>query len=276
MKNILVPVNESDGLPSMLETAVLVAELFEGHIEGLRVRQDTSAVLAADDLGAASPALLENFDREEAERGRRAREVFESYLQARVRDASFRFTFNWMQVNASDTDVGSHGRLFDIIVVGRPTRERTSPPVSVLEAALFETGRPILIAPPAPPRSFCKEVVIAWNGSTETALTIAHGMPYLARATQITVLTIEGGTVPGPTGTEVAAKLRRHGFPVEAVTVPAAGRTVGEAILEESGRAGADLLLKGGYTQSRLRQMIFGGATHHILAEATLPVLMAH
>ncbi|MET4698319.1 nucleotide-binding universal stress UspA family protein [Constrictibacter sp. MBR-5] len=276
MKNILVPVNESDGLPSMIETAVLVAEMFEGHIEGLRVRQDTSAVLAADDLGAASPALLENFDREEAERGRRAREVFEGYLQGRHRDAGGRFTSSWLQVNASDTDVGGHGRLFDVIVVGRPTRARTSPPVSVLEAALFETGRPILIAPPTPPVGLGKEVVIAWNGSTETALTIAHGMPYLARARQITVLTIEGGTVPGPTGTEVAAKLRRHGFAVDAVTIPPNGRSVGEAILEESSRLGADLLLKGGYTQSRLRQMIFGGATHHILAEATLPVLMAH
>ncbi len=276
MKNILVPVNESDGLPSMLETASLVADAWEGHIEGLRVRQDTSAVLAADDLGAASPALLENFDREEAERGSRARAIFDSYLQGRLQDAPGRFTFSWLQVNASDTDVGAHGRLFDVIVVGRPTRERTSPPVSVLEAALFEAGRPILIAPPKPPRSLGHEVVIAWNGSTETALTIAHGMPYLARARRITVLTIEGGTVPGPSGTEVAAKLRRHGFLVDAVTVPPAGRSVGEAILDEAGKLGADLLLKGGYTQSRLRQMIFGGATHHILGEATLPVLMAH
>src|SRR5690606_29434279 len=144
--------------------------------------QDTSAVLAADDLGAASPALLENFDREEAERGSRARGIFDSYLQGRLRDAPGRFTFSWLQVNASDTDVGGHGRLFDVIVVGRPTRERTSPPVSVLEAALFETGRPILIAPPMPPKTLGHDIVIAWNGSTETALTIAHGMAYLARA----------------------------------------------------------------------------------------------
>jgi nucleotide-binding universal stress UspA family protein len=34
--------------------------------------------------------------------------------------------------------------------------------------------------------------------------------------------------------------------------------------------------LKGAYTQSRLRQMIFGGPTQHILEHAELPVLMAH
>src|SRR3546814_11366214 len=105
--------------------------------------------------------------------------------------AAVRFSSSWLQVNASDTDVGGHGRLFDVIVVGRPTRERTSPPVSVLEAALFETGRPILIAPPQPPPSLGREVVIAWNGSTHTALTRAHGVPYLARARQLPGLTTQ-------------------------------------------------------------------------------------
>ncbi len=41
-------------------------------------------------------------------------------------------------------------------------------------------------------------------------------------------------------------------------------------------KVGADLLVKGAYTHSRLRQLIFGGATSHILAEAILPVLMVH
>ena len=47
-------------------------------------------------------------------------------------------------------------------------------------------------------------------------------------------------------------------------------------ILEEAGTRGADLLVKGAYTHSRLRQMFFGGATSHILAEAEIPVLMAN
>lgn len=54
------------------------------------------------------------------------------------------------------------------------------------------------------------------------------------------------------------------------------GQSTGEAILATAASQGCDLLIKGAYTQSRLRQMIFGGATRHILANATLPVLMAH
>ena len=66
------------------------------------------------------------------------------------------------------------------------------------------------------------------------------------------------------------------GIAARARTVRSGGRTVGQPILSEATAEGADLLLKGAYTNSRLRQMIFGGATSHILGAAELPVLMAH
>jgi nucleotide-binding universal stress UspA family protein len=82
--------------------------------------------------------------------------------------------------------------------------------------------------------------------------------------------------VPGPSAAELARNLQRHGLAVEWREVPPGSRSVGEAILAEARAVEADLLIKGAYTQSRLRQMIFGGATSHILAEAELPVLMAN
>ena len=53
-------------------------------------------------------------------------------------------------------------------------------------------------------------------------------------------------------------------------------RSPGAAILAQARELGADLLVKGAYTQSRIRQMIFGGPTQHILERADVPVLMAH
>jgi nucleotide-binding universal stress UspA family protein len=121
-----------------------------------------------------------------------------------------------------------------------------------------------------------ENIVIAWNCSTETARTVAFGMPYLKQAKQVVVLTVEGGTVPGPTGEEVAQHLRRNAIPATARTAAANGRSIGQAMLAEALALGADLMFKGAYTQSRLRQMIFGGATDHILTAATLPVFFAH
>src|SRR5690606_13250583 len=144
------------------------------------------------------------------------------------------------------------------------------------ETALFDTGRPILVAPPKPPRVMGENVVIAWNGSTETSRTIALGLPFLVKAAKVFVLTIENGLLPGPTGAEVVRHLLPHGIVAENVVRGLNGRPIGEAIMEEVVKLDCDLLVKGGYTQGRLRQLIFGGATSHILAHAELPVLMAH
>jgi nucleotide-binding universal stress UspA family protein len=150
------------------------------------------------------------------------------------------------------------------------------PRTLTLEAALFESGRPILIAPPQPPPGLGNTVVIAWNGSTETARAIAFAMPFLRKATRVVVVSVDNGMVAGPTSDQVAAALVRDGIPAESTFVAAGRRSAGEVFLATAGSLGCDLLVKGAYTQSRLRQMIFGGATSHILAHATIPVLMAH
>jgi hypothetical protein len=72
--------------------------------------------------------------------------------------------------------------------------------MTTIEAGLFEAGRPILIAPPSPPQRIGENILIAWNGSTEQARTTALAMPLLKKASRVVVLTVQGGTVPGPTG----------------------------------------------------------------------------
>ena len=126
------------------------------------------------------------------------------------------------------------------------------------------------------PPSLGETVVIAWNGSTETARTVAVAMPVLLRARRVVVLTLEDWGGSGPSGEELAHTLRRHGIPVEATHIASTSGRYGETILSNAAALGCDLLIKGAYTQSRLRQMILGGATSHILAHTTLPVFMAH
>jgi nucleotide-binding universal stress UspA family protein len=186
-------------------------------------------------------------------------------------------SYAWVRPGGqSDTFIGGYSRVFDLIVLGRPGRAPQTPRMAPLEAALFESGRPVLIAPPTPPDALGRNVLVAWNGSTEQARANAFAMPLLRDAGEVTVLTVEGGMTPGPTGEDVALHLGRNGVPAAAVTVAPDGRTTGETILDQARLRGCDLLVKGAYAQSRLRQMIFGGATRHILAHATLPVLMAH
>jgi nucleotide-binding universal stress UspA family protein len=149
--------------------------------------------------------------------------------------------------------------------------------LSTVEAALFDSGRPVLIVPPSAARATLGDaIVISWNGSAETARAVSFAMPFLIKARRVVVLTVKGSTVEGPIGEQIAATLRLHGVAATALTHEDERRSPGAAILAQARELGADLLVKGAYTQSRIRELIFGGATRHILEHAGLPVLMAH
>ena len=268
MKTILVPMNEAGGLESMLACARLAADRFSAHVEGFYQRRSLSDVMAAGAADAASPALLDDLERRDRDSSARARALFESALGGRSQQ--------WREEVARHLDVSERARAFDLIAVGRPTDAGDSPSMSTLEAVLFESGRPLLVAPPKAPESLGARIAVLWNGSTETARTIAMGMPFLKQAEQVLLLTVEGAFVPGPSADDIAENLARHGLTVEAAVRSRGRRTTGEAMLEEAAAFGADLLFKGGYTSSRIRQMILGGPTSHILAASALPVLMAH
>jgi nucleotide-binding universal stress UspA family protein len=278
MNTILIPTEDHAAMLAVLETARLVAQRFGSAMEGFAVQPAPADFVAVDPVSSLTIASTHEAD-EKVERI--AQDLFESFMKKHAvppaQSAPAVYSQRWVRAGApGDAYIGSYGRLFDLIVLGRPGRAPDDPRMPPLEAALFESGRPVLIAPAAPPQVIGRNVLVAWNGSTEQTRTTAFAMPLLRDAEQVTVLSVEGGMTPGPTGEEFARYLRMNAVAATAVTVAPGKRTTGEAILDYAKTHGCDLLVKGAYTQSRLRQMVFGGATRHILANATLPVLMAH
>jgi nucleotide-binding universal stress UspA family protein len=280
MKTILVPTEQGAAMASALETALLLAKKFDSCIEGIPLRPAVADLVAMDpDSGLTMVAVKEN----DAEMVRQAEAEFRAFmaghqLAERTGEAQASLSWAWLKDAPSGHDfVGSYGRVFDMIVLARPGDEWQSPSMITLESALFESGRPVLIAPPASPRSLGTNILVAWNNSTEQARTMADAMPLLRLAERITILTVEGATVAGPSGEQMARSLKLNGIAADTITTkPAGKRSAGETILAKADELGCDLIVKGAYTQSRLRQMIFGGTTRHILASAKLPVLMAH
>jgi nucleotide-binding universal stress UspA family protein len=277
-KAILVPTEQHDLMDATLETALTLARKFDGCIEGFALHVEPAAAYATIDVGTvAIPALEQDL----AERAKQNRSVFEGFMQARgVPTAAdpAKLSSRWLDdAPVGDYFVGSYGRVFDVIVLARPGHSPRGSRMTTLEAALFESGKPVLIAPPSPRPDIGTNVLIAWNRSTEQARTNAFAMPLLKRAKRVVVLTIEGGAaVAGPTGEQLCRSLQLNGIPAKPMTVGLDGRLTGEAVLAHANALGCDLLIKGAYTQSRLRQFVFGGPTRYILSNATMPVLMAH
>jgi nucleotide-binding universal stress UspA family protein len=278
MKTILVPVEEHSLVHPVLETALLLGRRFDSYIEGFAITLDLPVVLPIDiAIGVPSPLAPQT----RREMANMCRQHFESYMLSkqvpRFSPGVAGLSFGWRQGELmDDAFIGAYGRIFDVTVLGRPDGSSNQPRLSTAEAALFETGRPVLIAPPESPRTIGETVVIAWNRSTETARAVGAAEPLLVRAGRVIVLELEDWGGSGPSGEDLARSLRIHGIAAEARKAPNPSNKPGEAILSEIASFGCDLLVKGAYTQSRLRQMIFGGATSHILANTQVPVLMAH
>ena len=279
MKSMLVPMEPHDGMTSVLETALLLARKCQSYIEGFPLRFGISEFVAVDPAGSIP---LESYRQESIEEAAQARRLFESFMTERgiprAGGASSGLSCAWLDdAPEGESFVGSYGRVFDVTVLGRPDANTIGLHNRAIESGLFESGRPILLAPPVAPKEIATNIMVHWNSSTEQARASAFAMPLLHQAAQVTVLYVVGGqSVPGPSAEQFLRHLQFNGIAAKLKSVKLEGKTTGEVILAQAKAEGCDLLVKGAFTQSRLRQMIFGGATSHILAHADLPVLMAH
>jgi nucleotide-binding universal stress UspA family protein len=200
---------------------------------------------------------------------KKAKRIFETFMQQhdvpRATETTKSMSFGWLDdASEGESFIGSYGRVFDVIVMKR--RDEHSGPMHdrAIETGLFESGRPILLSPPLPPRQIATNVLIAWNCSTEQARAIALAMPLLQKADRITVLTVIGGTgVAGPSAEQLIRYLRRNGIVAEAKGVELDSRSTGEAILATAQSLGCDLLIKGAFSSRRLgksQPIILGGS----------------
>jgi nucleotide-binding universal stress UspA family protein len=283
MKNLLAVIGDGNAGP-VLEAAFLAARRFNGHIVGLHSLTTEYAVVFGGEMGfSISSEVDRTLEREGHERRDQARRLFSDFMNAHgVPIGPPNPGYNGPSASWREEDgrqnavVGMTGRVYDLILVEQPEK-LASIAEATLEDALFESGRPVLMVPKVTGTPLGEVVAIAWNGSTETAVTVAMGMPFLQQARQVVIVAVgpQHMPEPGPTGEELARSLEAHGLNVSLRTAVGRQKAQGESFLKEAMAAGADLLLKGAYTQSRIRQMIFGGGTRHIIMESKIPVLMA-
>src|SRR5580692_7957265 len=283
MKNLLAVIGDGNAGP-VLEASLMAAQRFNGHIVGLHSLTTEYAVVFGGEMGfSISSEVDRTLEREGHDRRDQARRLFREVMNHHsvpVGGAPPGYegpTASWREEDGrQNAIVGMTGRVYDLIVVEQPEK-LASIAEATLEDALFESGRPVMMVPKRSLPTLGEVVAIAWNGSTETAVTVAMGMPFLKQARKVVVVTVgpQHMPEPGPEGEELARTLERHGMDVSVRTAHGRQKAQGESFLKEAMAAGADLLLKGAYTQSRIRQMIFGGGTRHIIMEAKIPVLMA-
>lgn len=286
LRTILVPISAADASRPALETACHIARKFGAHVEALHVRTDPRGLVPYTGEGMDGSMIEEIMDvteREGRERQAKAREMFREFCAAKgIKESSQptdspEATVAWRdEVGREDEVVAVRGRIFDLIVVGRPQRDHPLPSPVTLEAALLDSGRPIVVAPPRPPADCGSSIAIAWEGTREASRAIADAQPFFARASSVTVMAGRALAEENPKPEEYVEKLAWHGVNARIHRFEGGLADLGMAYLREASKLGADLLVKGAYSQNRIRQLIFGGRTSHILGHAEIPVLFSH
>ena len=280
---LLCPVPGAPTDRQALDAAATVALAFDCHVRALHARPDPLAFLPYLGEGmspGAIDALIADARRRGEEREAIARRAFDAWSSERgiahaQAPGAAGASCSWLREDgAEDAWIVRHGRLADMTILPLPGG-KPGPAASIAaEAALIETGRPVLLAPAAP-FALGGTVVVAWNASAQAARAVASALPILARARAVEVVSVEeAGRPADPQG--LAEWLRWHRVQATARRVARGGESVASALDAACTQAGASLLVMGAYTHSRLRELVFGGVTAHALRAARIPVLMAH
>jgi nucleotide-binding universal stress UspA family protein len=282
-KTILACLTDVDTTPATLALAFLIAQDQSAHVEALHVRNDPASAIPLIGEGMSTTMVEEMLavaERQGQERATYIRDCFnEACLDAgmKVIAASAGVqtpSASWREEIGLEEDVlASLGRLSDLLVIARPLPDSDSPSIMTINAALMETGRPVLLAPPTMGRTAGRNVVVFWNGSPEASRAVSFAMPILQHADTVAVLSAreENNVVPA----DLANYLKWHGINAS-IHIFAGGSQVGAPLMAEATKMGADLVVMGAYTHSRLHRLIMGGVTRHVLHCATLPVLFCH
>ena len=270
-------VNLTGGAPQEFtaDYAVSLARLFEAHIAGVGFVYEP--VIPGSVMGGIPTDLIDAQREESTRAAKAAASRFEAAAQAAGLSAETRI-LDASVAGAADL-FGRIARRFDLAVIGQAQPQEGASEELMIEGALFESGRPLVVVPFVQTRPATLErVLVCWDGSRPATRAIADALPFLERAKAIDIVAVSGERGKGSelVGTNMARHLARHGLDVELKRISSGDVDVPATIRAHAARSGADFMVMGGYGHSRLREFILGGVTRTVLTSTTIPVLMSH
>jgi nucleotide-binding universal stress UspA family protein len=274
IKDIVVNLSLGDRRDAAAEFAVSAASTLDAHLAGL--------VLTYEPFVPAAEMIVppELIDMQRDENDRLSSAAIGRFDELARRNAISAETRN-IEVAASmapDT-LARVARRFDLSVVSQPRSESKGSDEMFIEAALFGSGRPVLVVPYIQKSGLkLDRVLVCWDGSRTAARATADALPLLAKAKVTEVITVADGSASAEEipGIDFAQHLARHGIEVELKRLVRGDIDVADVILSHVADTSADLIVMGGYGHSRLREFVLGGVTRKLLQSMTAPTLMSH
>jgi nucleotide-binding universal stress UspA family protein len=280
---LLVPVTGSPADEIVLDAAFSLARTFDAHIAVVCIRPDPTDVVRYT-VEWSFPILMDEAvaaaERHSCEVARKALAMYERWrlchdLAVRAAPSGAAgVSVSWQEhVCAPGVALRDVARFADLVVMRSLTASEPIEGDEMLEAVLFDTGRPVLLVPARPVDTLSGTALIAWDGQREALSAVTVALPLLARMGTVRILTIDGAHTKAE---ELAAYLAWHGIAADTHNASRGSQTIGEGVLREADKIEAGLVVMGGYHHNRTRELLFGGTTRDILFASKIPVLLAH
>jgi nucleotide-binding universal stress UspA family protein len=284
---VLIPLFGSEADSLCLRAGMAVAKRFGAHVEGLFVRIDPADVIPAIGDGVSPAVVMQLTEAAAAEVARQSAAASGAFhaacdeagiARADSPGHSAAASARWTELmGRRDEILPRRARVSDLTVLPRPHDDAPPELGAVLEATLFGAGRPLLIVPPGGAREPGRTIAIAWNGGAEAARAVGWAVPFLESAKAAHCLTAQTRRTRADVAADLSDYLAWRGVACERHAIaPREDEPVGAALLRVASEIGADLLVMGGYGRTRLSELVLGGVTRHVLAQAELPILISH
>jgi nucleotide-binding universal stress UspA family protein len=275
MRNILLPFEYIETIPHIVDCAVSLAKKYNSSVSGVAIHQRIDSFIAQEG-SIVFDSLHHDENKEEAIK---YKEKFIDHMNTLKKSDSdlSDLKYKWLSEELENQKyLGDLSRVYNVVIISRPYQELQSASLSSIQTILFDGGRPVMLIPMNKQIDIGKEVVISWNCTTESSRAVFAALPILKKANNVTILTVEKVITDGPSGEQVSELLASHGIDAKPVTISGDEKKIGDAILDFSKSVDADLIVKGAYTQSRLREIIFGGATRHLMLHSEIPIYLVN
>ncbi len=277
-RTILVHLGDAGIAEATLKAAIQQATIHNAHLIGVHV---VPSIRIYASVEAYIPTEVIEIQREENQKKAEALgEMFEAEIKKAGISGEWRISD--IQGRSPASEIVNHGRRADLIVTSQANPDDNfQGSSSWSEQIMIEAGRPVLFIPYiGNKRPIGKNVLVAWNGSRESARAVFDALPILKRAESVEVLwanpPANSDSEMSIMGSEIANTLARHDVKVTADHGINHDISIGDELLSRASDHGSDLIVMGGYGHSRFREMILGGVTRLIMQSMTVPVLMSH
>lgn len=274
IKDILVNLETNSARDAARDYAISVAGLFKAHLTGVALAYEPVNPGTIFN-GVAASIIAQHRDKLRAA-ARTARDQFANAAQ----NAGLLSQAHVLELGLAGVAAtfGKMARHYDLSIIGQARPDSEATEEAIIEGALFESGRPVLIVPYIQKTGIkLDRVMVCWDGSRNAARAVADALPLLRHAGAVEIVTIDAVERRNEVaGADIAEHLARHGLKIELKSVTDKTNDVTSAILNRAADSCADFVVMGGYGHSQLREFILGGATRGMLRSMTVPTLMAH